>query len=168
MLFADPPVKHMFGAMIFALICTLTVPGGTARDEAVLADIHRRLMTPGYEARHDHDRILFIGKITALGGVNPYVPCKSAILQSVDYAISETLLGDPPEPTVHTGYVNCTSESLPSPPYTLHAKVMVYCFHNMSGKFFKCLAPVAFTDDRLKKVKSWIAESTAANHNSPS
>ena len=163
MLFGGPPVKHMFGAVIFALICTLTVTGGTAQDEAVLADIHRRLMR--YEARHDHDRILFIGKITALGAVNPYVPCKSATLQSVDYAISETLLGDPPEPTVHTGYVNCTSESLPSPPYPLHAQVIVYCFHNMSGKFFKCLAPVGFTDDRVKKVKSWITESSAANHN---
>jgi hypothetical protein len=154
--------------MLFALVCILAVPRAMAQDESVLSDIHKRLMTPGYEARHDHDRILFIGEITALGGVNPNVPCKAAILQSVDYAISDALLGDPPEPTVHTGYVNCTGESLPSPPYTLHAKVIVYCFHNMSGKFFKCLAPVAFTDDRLKKVKSWIAESTAANHNSPS
>jgi hypothetical protein len=161
-------VKHIFGAMIVVLICAVAVPRGIAQDGAVLAEIQRRLMTPGYEARHDHDRILFIGEIAALGGVNPYVPCKSAILQSVDYAISETLLGDPPEPTVHTGYVNCTGESLPSPPYTLHAKVIVYCFHNMSGKFFKCLAPVAFTDERLKKVKSWITESSTANRNSPS
>ena len=160
-------MKCMFGAMIIALIYTLAVPVGIAQDEAVLADIHRRLRTPGYEARHDHDRILFIGEITALGSINPHVPCKSAILQSVDYAISETLLGDPPEATVHTGYVNCTGESLPSPPYKLHAKVIAYCFHNMSGKFFKCLAPVAFTDVRLKKVKSWITESNAANHNSP-
>jgi hypothetical protein len=41
-------VKHIFGAMIFALIFALTVPGGIAQDEAVLADIHGRLMTPGY------------------------------------------------------------------------------------------------------------------------
>ena len=160
-------MKYMFGAMIIALIYTLAVPGGIAQDEAVLADIHRRLRTPGYEARHDHDRVLFIGEITALGSINPHVPCKSAILQSVDYAISETLLGDPPEPTVHTGYVNCTGESLPSPPYTLQARVIAYCFHNMSGKFFKCLAPVAFTDERLKKVKSWITESQRSQSRLP-
>jgi hypothetical protein len=161
-------MKQNYSVLLLALISFLVVPTLIAQDDTVLADIYRRLMTPGYEARHDHDRILFIGGITALGGVNPHVPCKSAILQSVDYAISEALLGEPPEPTVHTGYVNCTGESLPSPPYTLHAKVIVYCFHNMSGKFFKCLAPVAFTDERLKKVKSWITESSAANHNSPS
>ena len=158
-------MKYHLASALFALICILAVPRVLGQDESVLSNIHKRLMIPGYEARHDHDRILFIGKITALGAVNPYVPCKSATLQSVDYAISETLLGDPPEPTVHAGYVNCTSESLPSPPYTLHAQVIVYCFHNMSGKFFKCLAPVGFTDDRVKKVKSWITESSAANHN---
>jgi hypothetical protein len=152
-------VKHSFGAIALAILCALAVPRGIAQDEVVLADIHKRLMIPGYEARHDHDRILFIGEITALGSVYPNVPCKSAILQSVDYSISETLLGDPPEPTIHTGYVNCTGEALPSPPYTLHSKVIVYCFHNMSGKFFKCLAPVVFTDERLRKVKSWITES---------
>jgi hypothetical protein len=163
-------VKHSFGAIAFAILFALATPRGIAQDEeVVLTDIHKRLMIPGYEERHDHDRILFIGEITALGGVKPpYVPCKSAINQSVDYTILETLLGDPPEPTVHTGYVNCTGEPLPSPPYTLHNKVIVYCFHNMSGKFFKCLAPVAFTDERLRKVKSWITESSSVNHKSPS
>jgi hypothetical protein len=160
-------MKRNFAPMLFALIGILAVPRAIAQDESVLSDIHKRLMTPGYEARHDHDRILFVGEITALGAVNPYAVCKAAILQSVDYTILDALVGDPPEPTVHTGYVNCTRESLPSPPYTLHAKVLVYCFHNMSGKFFKCLAPVAFTDDRLKNVKSWIAKSNAADHNSP-
>jgi hypothetical protein len=154
--------------LLLALISFLAVPRVIAQDESVLSDIHKRLMTPGYEARHDHDRILFVGEITALGAVNPYAVCKAAILQSVDYTILDALLGDPPEPIVHTGYVNCTRESLPSPPYTLHARVLVYCFHNMSGKMFKCLTPVAFTDDRLKKVKSWIAESKAADYKPPS
>jgi hypothetical protein len=154
--------------VIVALICGLAASGAAGQDDSVLADIHRRLMTPGYEARHDHNRILFVGEITALGSVNRYAVCKAAILESVDYAIADTLFGEPPEQTVHTGYVNCTGAALPSPPYTLHAKVIVYCFHNMSGTNFKCLAPVPFTDARLKKVKSWIAESIAANRSSPS
>jgi hypothetical protein len=164
-------MKHHLASALFALICILAVPRVLAQDESVLSNIHKRLMIPGYEATHDHGRILFVGEIAALGAVDPYAICKTAISQSVDYTISETLLGDPPEPTVHTGYVNCATyprESLRSPPYTLHARVIVYCFRNMSGKAFKCLAPVAFTDDRLKKVKSWIAESRAADHNSPS
>jgi len=161
-------MKHGFAPMLFALICILAVPRLIAQDESVLSNIHKRLMIPGYEARHDHDRILFVGEITALGAVNAYAVCKAAIGQSVDYTISDTLLGDPPEPIVQTAYGNCTRESLPSPPYTLHARVIVYCFHNMSGKRFLCLAPVAFTGARLKKVKSWIAESRAANRNSPS
>jgi hypothetical protein len=161
-------MKNKVAPLLFTLACILAVPRVIAQDESVLSNIHKRLMIPGYETRHDHDRILFIGEITALGAVSPFAVCKTAILQSVDYTISDTLLGDPPEQIVHTSYVNCTGESLPSPPYTLHAKVIVYCFRNMSGKSFKCLAPVAFTDDRLKKVKSWIADSRAANHNSPS
>jgi hypothetical protein len=165
-------MKHKLAAPLFALVCTFAVPSAIAQDESVLSDIHKRLLIPKYEARHDHNRILFVGEITALGGVDRYAVCKAAVrLETVDYAIADTLdtlLGDPPEQLVHTGYVNCTGEALPSPPYTLHAKVIVYCFHNMSGKNFKCLAPVAFTEDRLKKVKFWIAESIAADRHSPS
>jgi len=159
-------MKRNFALRLFALICILSVSRVVAQDESVLSDIHKRLMILGYEARHDHDRIVFVGEINALGAVDPYAICKAAIGQSVDYTISDTLLGGPLEPVVQTAYINCTGQSLPSPPYTLHAKVIVYCFHNMSGKRFKCLAPVAFTDDSLKKVKSWIAESSTINHNS--
>jgi hypothetical protein len=161
-------VKQNLTPLLIALICCLAAPRVGAQDESVLSDIHKRLTIPGYEARHDHNRILFVGEITALGGVNRYAVCKAAILESVDYAIADTLLGDPPEQTVQTGYVNCTGEALPSPPYTLHAKLIVYCFHNMRSKNFKCLPPVAFTDARVTKVKSWIAKSLAADHNSPS
>jgi hypothetical protein len=160
-------MKRKFAPILFALISILAVPRVIAQDESVLSDIHKRLMTPGYEARHDHERIVFVGEITALGAVNPNAVCKAAIFQSVDYSILDALLGVTAEPIVHTGYVNCTREPLPSPPYTLHARVIVYCFHNASGKMLKCLAPVAYTDDRLKKVKSWIGEASAADHNSP-
>src|SRR5580692_6955265 len=108
-------MKNKVAPLLFTLACILAVPRVIAQDESVLSNIHKRLMIPGYETRHDHDRILFIGEITALGAVSPFAVCKTAILQSVDYTISDTLLGDPPEQIVRTAYVNCTGESLPSP-----------------------------------------------------
>jgi hypothetical protein len=156
-------MKKNYSLPLFALILFLAVPGLIAQDESVLSNIHKRLSTPGYESRHDHDRMLFVGEVIALGPVFQGV-CKSAVAQSVDFSVSEILLGDPPEPTVHAAYTNCTRVPLPSPPFTLHAKVIVYCFHNVG---FKCLAPVTFTDDRLKKVRSWIAGLSAENHGTP-
>jgi hypothetical protein len=149
-------MKQRLLTIFLLLPSLLTVPRLLAQDDAVMADIHKRLSTPGYEATHDHDRILFVGEITALGPVFQGV-CKGAVNQSVDYRVNDVLLGDPPDPIIHTGYINCTHVTLPSPPFTLHAKVIVYCFHNMSGKFFKCLSPLAFTEARLKQLKSWAA-----------
>jgi len=83
---------------------------------------------------------------------------------SADFGVSEMLLGDPPEPTVRTGYTNCTRVPLPSSPFTLHAKLQVYCYHNMG---FKYLEPVTFADDSLKRVKSWIAKLSAADCTAP-
>lgn len=153
-------MKKNYSVLLFALSLFLAVPGSIAQDESVLFNIHKRLSTPGYESRHDHDRMLFVGEIIALGPVFQGV-CKTGVAQSVDFSVSEILLGGPPEPTVHAGYTNCTRVTLPSPPFTLHAKVIVYCFHNIG---FKCLAPVPFTDDHLKKVKSWVAELSAEDH----
>lgn len=51
--------------------------------------------------------LLFIGQITALGPVFQAV-CKSEVNQTVDFAISEVLLGDLSEDTFHYGYPNCS------------------------------------------------------------
>jgi hypothetical protein len=133
------------------LLCLFAVPLLVAQDESVLSQIHKHLSTPEY--RHDHNRAIFVGEIVGLGPVFQGV-CKQPVNQSVDFRVSEILLGDLPESTVHAGYINCSHAPLPSPPFTLHSKVIVYCFHNMG---FKCLAPVPYTDQRLNTVKSWIA-----------
>jgi len=155
-------MKTNFAPLLFTLTCTLGVPRVIAQDDS--SDIHKRLSTPGYDSRHDYNRMVFVGEIIALGVVFQGV-CKQPVNQNIDFRVSEILLGDPPEPRVRAGYINCTGEPLPSPPFTLHGKVIVYCFQSAG---FKCLAPVAFTEERLKAVKSWIAKSRAANHNSPS
>ena len=153
-------MKCSFFALRLTLLSLLAVVRLGAQDEIVLSDIHKRLGTPGIEARHDHDRFLFVGEILALGPVFQGV-CKSGVEQSVDYSVGDILLGDPPDSVVHTGYINCTRQPLPSPPYTLRAKVIVYCFHNMRS--LHCLAPVAFSESRLKKIKSWIGAMPAAS-----
>lgn len=146
-------------AIFLPFILLVTVPRISAQgDDSVLADIHKRLDTPGIEARHDHDRMIFVGEIVQLGPVFQGV-CKSAVAQTVDYRVTETLLGDVPQTTVRAGYANCTHAALPSPPFTLHSRVIVYCFTNM--RIFRCLEPVPVTADRLKSVKSWVAQRSA-------
>jgi hypothetical protein len=152
-------MRRSLFALLLTLLLFLTVLRLGAQDETVLSDIRKRLSTPGIDARHDHGRFLFVGEILALGAVFQGI-CKSGVVQSVDYGVGDILLGDPPESVVHTGYINCTRQPLPSPPYTLRAKVIVYCFHNMRS--LHCLAPVAFTESRLKQIKSWIAAMPAA------
>jgi hypothetical protein len=147
-------MKKNYLVLLFALIPFLFALNVAAQDETVLSDIHKRLSTPGYEARHDQDRMMFVGEIIALGPVFQGV-CKQAVNESVDIHVLEIFLGEAPGETVHAGYINCTRAPLPPPPFTLHAKVIVYCFHNMGS--FHCLVPVTFSEGRLKRVKSWIS-----------
>lgn len=152
-------MKANYLVIFLSFILPATAPRMSAQgDDSVLADIHKRLDTPGIEARHDHERMIFVGEIVELGPVFQGV-CKSAVAQTVDYRVTETLLGDVPQTTVRAGYANCTRVALPSPPFTLHSKVIVYCFTNMRS--FRCLGPVPVTADRLKSVNSWVAQRSA-------
>ncbi|MFZ0638311.1 MAG: hypothetical protein WA020_15795 [Candidatus Acidiferrales bacterium] len=49
--------------MLFTIIIVLAIPSAIAQDNSVLSNIHKRLMIPGYEARHGHDRIVLVGGI---------------------------------------------------------------------------------------------------------
>ncbi len=119
-------------------------------DDDVLAQMQKRLATG--EKLTYHKPMVFVGEISNLGPVFHGV-CKEAVSQAVDFTISSLLWGDHPDSVVHTGYINCTWQPLPSPPFTLHAKVIVYCeqIHTV-----QCLNPVAFTDERVSRVESWI------------
>lgn len=138
-----------------AILVLLAAPSGLGQDQSVLADIHKRLQTQGIEPRHDHDRTLFVAEIVGSGPVYQGV-CKTAVSESVDFRVKSVLLGKPPQPLVHAEYVNCSRAPLPSPPFTLHSSVIVYCFQNMRA--LKCLDPVTSSEQRIQTVKRWIAQ----------
>lgn len=138
--------------LLVFLLWTIPLCAQTARNNAVLAEIHKRLTSS--EKLTYHSPFLFVGEISRLGPV-PQVICKQAVNQEVEFAISQLLFGGHPEAFVRTGYVNCAWQTFPSPPFTLHAKLIVYCerFHHS----LTCLTPAEFTNEPLRKVKSWIA-----------
>lgn len=120
-------------------------------NDAALEKIHRRLTN--VERLKYHRPIVFVGEITALGPVFQGI-CKSAVNEGVDFTISRLLFGQFPEKVMHAGFINCTRQPLPSPPFTLHSTVIVYCEQlNFGG----CLTPVEFSEERQKKVEGWSA-----------
>jgi hypothetical protein len=139
----------------FALcLCLLPNPSLHAQVEgsdAALEKIHRRLTN--VERLKDHKPIVFVGEISRQGPLFRGV-CKSAVDESVDFTISRLLFGQFPEKVMQAGFINCTGQPLPSPPFTLHGTVIVYCeLSNFPG----CLTPVEFSEERQKKVEGWIA-----------
>lgn len=125
--------------------------GQLDQNNIVLEKIHERLTNT--EKLTYHKPIVFVGEITALGPVFQG-PCKSAVNESVDFTISRVLFGKFSDTVVHAGYINCTMQPLPSPPFTLHASVIVYC---EQLPFMTCLTPVPFTEQRQRTVEAWIA-----------
>ena len=132
-------------------MCTAALHGQVDDNHIVLEKIHKRLTNA--EKLSYHKPIVFVGEITALGAVFQG-PCKSAVNQSVDFNISRLLFGKFSGTTLHTGYINCTTMPLPSPPFTLNAAVIVYC---EQFQFANCLTPVTFTEERQRTVEAWIA-----------
>jgi hypothetical protein len=148
----DRRSKIGLGLGLILLLWTSALSSQAAHDDSVLDRIHKRLASS--EKLTYHKPIVFIGKISRLGPV-PQGICKSAIAQEVEFTISRPLFGDYSDFVLRTGYVNCSWKPLPSPPFTLHATVIVYCeqFHHS----VQCLDPVEFSDKRLKKIESWVA-----------
>jgi hypothetical protein len=137
---------------LFLLLVTIALPSQAADNNAVLVQLHERLISAGKSG--DARPVIIVGELSRLGPVFHGI-CKEAVLQDVEFTVSSRLLGSDSGPVLHTGYVNCSRGPLPSPPFTLHAKVIVYCGY--AGAPI-CLDPVEFTEDRLAKVKRWIAE----------
>ena len=139
---------------VLCLCCLLPIQSLRAQlegNEADLEKIHRRLTN--VERLTYHKPMVFIGEISALGPIFQGV-CKSAVNQRVDFAISRLLFGQFSENVMHAGFINCTRQPLPSPPFTLHGTVIVYC---EQLNFRSCLTPVEFSEERQRKVEGWIA-----------
>ncbi len=133
----------------------LFIVGGSLRaqdeSEHVFAQIHEYLKGD-IRSRTFTSPVLFVGEITSLGPVFQGV-CKSAVGENVDFSVIELLLGDLSDDTFHNSYLNCTRQPLPSPPFTLHARVILYCHHHLS-----CFKPVPATPERVKTVRAWALE----------
>jgi hypothetical protein len=145
--------RNLTGTLVIVLFCLspTLAHARSEQDDAALENVHRRLTNT--EKLTYHKPIVFVGEIIALGPVFQGV-CKSAVNQSVDFMISRLLFGKFSENLVHAGFINCTSQPLPSPPFALHATVIVYCEQLRS---LHCLTPVEFDQMRQKRVEEWIA-----------
>ncbi len=137
---------------LILLLWTPALSSQPVHDDSALDKIHKRLTST--EKLSYHKPMVFVGEISELGLV-PQGICKSAIAQEVAFTVSRLLFGDYPDSVLRTGYGNCSWKPLPSPPFTIHARVIVYCeqFHHRVG----CLYPVEFSEERSKKIESWIA-----------
>lgn len=132
-------------------MCTAALHAQVEENNGALERIHQRLTN--VEKLSYHKPIVFVGEITALGPVFQGV-CKSAVSQRVDFTISRLLFGKFSGTVVHAGYINCTTRPLPSPPFTLHALLVVYCEQRRA---LTCLTPAQFTEERQRTVETWIA-----------
>ncbi len=121
--------------------------------ERAFAQIHEYLKGD-IRARTFSSPLLFVGEIVALGPVFQGV-CKQAVNQTVDFRVSELLLGDLSGETFQNAYPNCTRQPLPSPPFALLASVILYCHHHHF-----CLQPVPATPERVNTLRVWLAEAT--------
>jgi hypothetical protein len=137
---------------LFLLLVTIALPSRAADNDAVLVQLHERLINA--KKSGDARPVIIVGELSRLGPVSHGI-CKEAALQDVEFTVSSRLLGSDSRSVLRTGYENCTGQPLPSPPFTLHAKVIVYCGY--AGAPI-CLDPVEFREDRLAQVNRWIAE----------
>jgi hypothetical protein len=114
---------------LILLLWTSPLSSQVANDDSVFNKIQKRLASS--EKLMYHNPIVFVAEVSELGPVYHGV-CKGAVSQGVEFTISRLLFGNHPDSLVRTGYINCTGGPLPSPPFTLHARVIVYCeqFHH--------------------------------------
>ena len=100
---------------VLCICCLLPNPSLHAQvegNDAALEKIHRRLTN--VERLKYHKPIVFVAEISELGPVFQGV-CKSAVNESADFTISRLLFGQFSEKVMHTGFINCTRQPLPSP-----------------------------------------------------
>ena len=125
--------------------------GRVTDSNAAMTNIRKHLLSPS--RRTCNQPLLFVGSIEAIGPI--YMgTCKEAVEEHVDFRIQSVVWGEHPGVQVRAGYINCTRQPLPVPPFTLNGPVIVYCEQVPS---LKCLTPVEFSEQRLTAIKSWTA-----------
>jgi hypothetical protein len=133
---------------LLAFVCAPAILPQSPDDAHVLAVIHQRLAEPN-RVTYNHP-IVFVGAITKFGPVFQGV-CKAGVGEDVDYEVLQWIYGEGQRTEILTSYINCTRQPLPSPPFTLGAKVIVYC--EAPHGAFLCLNPVAYSDNVLRQLQ---------------
>lgn len=126
-----------------------------------LAAISKRLQDRRGVAQHRS--LIFEGEIVRLQAIRRSI-CRAGVEHRVTYRISEILWQEPDSPetpgyTVSKGFIDCAEKPLPSPPFVVGTKVIVYCETRRS---FSCLPPVELTGKNREKVRSWLDDLQAA------
>ena len=150
------PLKPHFVAVILTLFlfCHLALAqfGQVTDGDTAMRNIRKHLS--GLSEQTYNQPLLFVGVIDALGPVCSMCVCKGALSQDVDFRIESVLRGEinGHDSQFHTSYINCTGQSLPEPPFTLHGRVIVYC---KQVSHAGCLTPVVFSEQRLATIQKW-------------
>jgi hypothetical protein len=123
--------------------------------------IYRRLQD--HRGLAQHHAVVFEGEITGLQAI-PRPSCKAGVEHRVTYRISEILWLEPDKPeapgyTVSKGFIDCREQLLPSSPFVVGAKVLVYC---ETRRDFACLPPVELTNQNRMRLRSWLDQLRAA------
>lgn len=100
-------------------------------------------------------------------GTKRSISVASGLEQKIAYRVTQ-VLWDYPASLLRPGYevskdfIDCWWNPLPS--WGPGTRVIVYC-EALPGQGYNCLAPVMFTDDRLFRVKKWVAELSGRERN---
>ena len=84
--------------------------------------------------------------------------CKSGIEHRVTYRVVENLWVEPDSPiepgyVITEGFVDCREKQLPSPPFAVGVKVLLYC-----GRLdrYNCLPPALNSTDNSERLHTWL------------
>jgi len=146
-----------------ALVLLSSVGSSLLRADSAesLAAISKRL--EDHRGLAQHRALIFEGEIAQLERIRRPT-CRAGVEHRVTYRILKILWQEPDSPetpgyTVSKGFVDCTEKPLPSPPFVVGTRVVVYCETRRS---FACLPPVELTSKNREKVRSWLDEVGAA------
>lgn len=134
--------------LALSLACAPAIFPQSPDDAHVLAVIRQRLAEPNRVTYNNP--IIFVADITRFGPVFQGA-CKTGVGEDVDYEVLQWIYGDGERSKIPASYINCTRQPLPSPPFTLHAKMIVYC-ESPHGPFL-CLNPIKYSDATLREIQ---------------
>jgi len=175
--------RKMKLALLFAVLLeTAALSAQAVQHDEVQANIHNRLtvwnadlgeaagsaMLVIRERLLDSQRLaqnrgfVFIGEVSRNDQVRQKRCAARGVEHKVAYRASEVLWNYPGSMVrenyeVSKGFIDCRQAPLP-PPFVSGTKVIVYCEAPEMGMGYTCQSPVLFTDNRLKKVQSWIED----------